>query len=255
MRIDKGNLMDRLRSKQINPPIECNQDRLYWKRLFFSSEQLIWIEDQPDLWVEMITAPRGQEYDGSSKRERIQVNQISEFLDNHPLENIWRSWDVWRSNDGKNHIGCIPFWIDIDDETENLANSYNLVLEIIDYFLNNSRVVKTENNLRINFSGRKGFHIYIKPEEVMDGEKVRAELISFIREKLKLPGEPWDNRIWQSTVIDVFHDAIRQVGSIHSWINSDGKLISRRTHEYSIEQFVHSKVKDIIDLSEDNIPH
>ncbi len=240
-------LMQRLREKRTD---QTNFEPFLWKTRPFIEPQLRWIEEYPDYWINVLALPQGSEFELNSEWNRIQIKDLGKFIFDHPSENLWRSWDVWHSFDSKSIIGPIPYWIDIDDKNQNLQNSFTLTRVLVNLLLANEEWAENTESVRVAFSGKKGFHIYAKPPSPIDGEITRQKLIALARKELNLGGADGDNVFWDSTILDVSHEEIRIIGSVHSWYDESQKLKARRTFTMSSNEFLYINLNEILRRSE-----
>ena len=180
-----------------------------WNSIFLKEEHLHWIEDHPEWFVNVITRPEGELFDPNTDWIPVRVGDLPQYLATNARLNIWRSWDVFSKQRNKlRYIGLLPIIIDIDDEEQNLFNAHRLTTACLQYI--QSQTWGREENLRVIFSGKKGFHIEIKPTEPVDAQELRQDLILGAARILgceeNLNG--W-NVFFGSTALDRFHDFIR----------------------------------------------
>lgn len=236
--------MERLRSKSIDFTRDLSQPNEHFSfEISFCEEQLFWLEEKPGCWIEVLALPEGIDFDREQPIKLVQIRQIPDFLHEHKGMNIWRSWNMWRDQDQKDCLGRIPFWIDIDNTDGNLLSSLIVTRICIGFLLEHPAWGGETDRIRIGFSGRKGFHIYGKPSTDIDAAEIRTNLIHRVHERLcpECQNRDW-NIFKNNTTIDLLsHDSIRIMGSIHSWIDDDGKLHTRHTREMSCEFFMETE--------------
>lgn len=248
-----GPITERLRSTNIDDREAPKHEGGSFLTFRFTENQFGWLEDFNDCWVELITLPFGENSDpATSDKEVVLINDLPEFIKIHQGQNIWRSWQIWKDSEQKKCIGEVPFWLDIDDTNENLENAHTITHSCIELIINDDVCSKDPNRIRIGFSGRKGFHIYINPITTFDGREFKNNLAFKVRKKLGL--EQPDvfsptNTFFESTVIDVIHPHIRIMGSLHSWTKDDGKVMARRTFEMSYNEFLDLNIEEILKQS------
>lgn len=252
-----SSLLDRLRTKRQGYQDESHRFSRSFKTLPFTDKQLGWLEDYPDCWVDVGTLPPGEEFHPELERVFVQVKKLPDFVLAHEGDNIWRSWHIWGDSDRKESVGEVPFWLDIDDENGNLLNAQMLARVFVELLIENPAWAGSPERIRISFSGKKGFHIYVKPAAPVDGWQVKNELSQLAHTKLGLeePTSVVMNSFWGSTVIDVFHEDIRVVGSLHSWRNEKGVLEARRTFELSCQELFDLSVDQILERSQKGLDH
>jgi hypothetical protein len=201
--------------------------------------------------------PAGGEFHPEIERLWVQVKDLPDFILAHEGDNIWRSWNVWRGADRKESIGEVPFWLDIDDENGNLASAQMVAQVCVELLIENPAWAGSSERIQIVFSGKKGFHIYVKPAAPFDGWHVKNELSHLARTKLGLrePISGLMNSIRENTVIDVFHEDVRVVGSLHTWFKANGELETRRTFELSCVELFDLTVDQILERSQNSFAH
>jgi hypothetical protein len=219
--------------------------------MYFLEEQLFWVEECANWFVEVLSQPKGEVFELTTNRvEIIQICTLPEFISQNHSDNLWRSWKVFRDCELEQEIGPLPIVIDIDDEsdgTSNLQNAYKLTRICLEEILRGNNSISLDN-LRVVFSGRKGFHIELKPPHPLNAQVLRRELISSCRQRNVSPR--FGNVFFENTVIDIFHDYIRLTDSINSWINNNNELISRNVFQMSVTEFEHLKVEGILEKAE-----
>lgn len=108
-----------------------------------------------------------------------------------------------------------------------------------------------EDKLKIVFSGRKGFHIKVKPLHAVDDvQTVRKSLIDGVQHLIKIDlSREWPNSLGNNTVLDPFnpktHPWLRLLGSIYSW-EENGIVNKRRTFRMSLPEFRALSMQDIL---------
>jgi hypothetical protein len=244
-----GNAMERLRSKSKDLKRDPSQPVEHFIfRIPFCKEQLFWLEEKPECWIEVLALPEGFDFDLEQPIQLIQIKQIPDFLHENKCMNIWRSWNMWRDQDQKDYLGQIPFWIDIDNKDEDLLSSLLVTRVCIEFLLEHPAWAGETDRIRIGFSGRKGFHIYGKPFTDIDATEIRTNLIHRVHERLcpECQNHDW-NVFKNNTEIDLLsHDSIRIMGSNHSWIDDDGNLRTRRTREISCKFFMETEKNTLL---------
>lgn len=105
-----------------------------WNSILFNEEQLHWVEDLPECYINIISLPEGEIFDSDAPWEPICVREIPSFLAANEQMNIWRSWDVFKGwKDNLQCVGPMPIVIDIDDEKENLQSAHRLSVACLTY--------------------------------------------------------------------------------------------------------------------------
>ena len=99
----------------------------------------------------------------------VTLKDLPDFRQSHPQENLWRSWTVYRDQDKSDELGPVPLYFDIDnkpndqDQDPCLHDAYMVTKECLTVLEDPAQWAFSSDRLRIIFSGRKGFHIEIKP--------------------------------------------------------------------------------------------
>jgi hypothetical protein len=212
-----------------------------------------WLEDCTNLYVQLIRNPVGlgfpdekfPETKSYAIRETVRVGDLGWVLHEHAQENIWRSWQLFSDNLSSDFVSYVPVFIDIDNEERNLEAAYSLTRDCLD-LLECMNQFNHPDQIRVVFSGMKGFHIEAKPSEPLDNQSIREALLTGLN-NIKYEQKEIRNR-FSNGVIDLGHDFIRLTESINSW-KEDGVLIKRKVFQMSLEDFRRSKVQDILERS------
>ncbi|CAG0935443.1 hypothetical protein TFLX_04283 [Thermoflexales bacterium] len=217
--------------------------------LWFNKEQLFWLEElDSDCFVEVQVQPWGEGVfvnDPSMARQPIALRDLAAFKDLHSDKNIWRSWTIYRDVELTRDIGPIPLILDIDDESEppNLTKAYDLTRACLDIIESETKLIKHAEQPRVIFSGRKGFHIEIKPSLPIDAQAIRRLLLEALRKHISQANL---NVFYESTVLDTLsHMWVRLTGTLYSWHSSNGTLHSRRVIPLRVEEFRAMQTEDI----------
>jgi hypothetical protein len=251
MKVSKQNsLIDRLRAEEKqNKKITLLQEPKYFSRITFSERQIFWLEELAEMWINVIALEKGREFDPVAKSEWIQVKDLPVFVSRHKEDNIWRSWIVYDDDVKRTALGEIPFWLDIDDEDNNLISALTITRFCVELLVNNPSWAGDIDRIKVGFSGKKGFHIYMKPVTLINVDEVKRDLFSQIRRRLGTPephGLTSSNTVIGRTTIDVYHEFIRVMGSLHSWKNENGEIIFRRTFEIDPREIDKITIEEIL---------
>jgi hypothetical protein len=216
-----------------------------------------WLEDCPTLFTKVVRSPIGESYPNTERLEssislvstKVRVSDLNTILAEHPQDNIWRSWQLFSdySCSSSTFVSYVPLFIDIDNMQRDLQKAFRLTKDCLDV-LHNKYQYFSSDNLRIVFSGMKGFHIEIKPKEPFDNTILRDKLLNGLIEKGLKYIDATNN--FECGVIDpLSHSDIRVTGSLNSW-RDNGILKYRRVIQLSLDDFQNSRVEDIILKSE-----
>ena len=189
---------------------------------------------------------KGKNLTQTMNLKKIQISKLGQFIAENPRSNIWRSWDVYQMYAGTlTFKSFVPIVIDIDDKSQNLENAYKLTRACLQYVFAEKKL--DNKDVQIIFSGKKGFHLEIKPKEMVDAQDYRDDIIigtaKIVGEKINEEGF---NIFWDSTILDVFHDFIRLTGSVNSWKSSEGNTFRRRVIPINVEEFLSLDLPELI---------
>lgn len=216
--------------------------------IYLFEKQLVWLEEKPDYFVEIMRQPFGEPFVESLPTEIIRVRDIPNYIQVHGNENLWRSWKIFTDQSRKEELGPVPIIFDIDDETDkkqnpNLDKAFRLTKALIDSL---SRILQINNeNIRVIFSGHKGFHIDVKPRAPVELLALRGRLIQDCSQKEELFPVS-GNQFLDTTTLDPFHNEIRLTGSINSWRSSSGEIIQRKVFQFNLDDIFRINVDEIV---------
>ncbi len=229
------------------------------RKIWFNEQQLVWLEEaDPELFVEIVIQEEGNgEFSETGSAQNVSMHQLRDLLAlkrAHPRHNIWRSWDVYRDAEKSEKIGPIPLYFDIDDATDppNLKNAYVLTATCLDVLMEKEDWAGSSERLRVVFSGRKGFHIEVKPPFPIEAETMRKSLIAACKRK----GLPlaYGNVFFQQTVLDTLHhEWVRLTGTVYSWRTEKGRVEARRVLQISVEDFRNLDIEEIVAMSKSGL--
>jgi len=231
---------------------------------FLTDNQLFWLEEKPDSYVEIYCRPQGEQFLEGTEGEIVKVGDLSQYIKDHPLENLWRSWVVYEDPFKLHPIGEVPAVIDIDDESDkpsiliptqkfpDLQKAYELTQTCSTIII--EQWAKSEDHVRIIFSGHKGFHIEFKPTKPVDMTFIRRELIETCINNGLAPSSKANNIFFGTTSIDNIKKEVRLTGSLNSWLTDKEHIHSRRVLQLTFSEFSSLKPEDIILKSESRSP-
>lgn len=212
--------------------------------LWFSTEQLLWFEElDPNVIVQIRVGEIGEgdpDGQGILLTREVMLGKLAVLSQVHAMRNIWRSWSVYRSSGGVDPIGPVPLFFDIDDGSNppNLENAYALTTVCINILESLFAWANSPSNLRVVFSGHKGYHLEIKPVAPIDGEALRQELIRACQRKIP---PRFANCFFDHTVLDVLnperHGWVRITGTVNSWRTEEGDIRSNRIIQLPVPEF------------------
>lgn len=199
-------------------------------------------EDVPPLesWYRSLT-PKGTL---SNKVKCCSINSLNEWRNACNNINVYRTLKVFDDNTEK-AIFLGSFLIDIDNGAEDLDDAQGVSKQVVEYLI--TRLKLSLDDLRIFFSGHKGFNIEIRPkslginglvpDQIRLSSKKLDDIIAAIRHNNNIQDSTENVVSAQGTVIDriygnrfgyqLKHPYIRLHNSINKWIRGDGKTVTR----------------------------
>jgi len=211
-------------------------------RIFLYDEQFFWLEEKFNCYVEIYRQKPGEPFVEGLIGETVKVEEIPTYIQNHENENLWRSWTVYKNRDRSHEVGPLPLILDIDDEfhLEKAHGLTNICLNIL------QQMGISRDNVRVVFTGHKGFHIEIKPYEPVEARAFQNQIIEQCKDKDFIPLN--NNIFWGSTVLDPVHYQVRLTGSLNSW-HYENRVISRKVIQLSIDEFSSLHLDEILERS------
>jgi len=226
--------------------------------LWFSAEQLFWLEElDPAAIVQVRIAGIGEsEPDGHGILfdQEVPLGQLAAVRQAYTKCNIWRSWSVYHRIGKHDPIGPVPLFFDIDDESSppNLDNAYALTAACVDTLESLFAWANSPSNLRIVFSGHKGFHLELKPVTPLDGQALRRKLIQACEAKIP---HRFANCFFEHTVLDVLnpiqHSWVRVTGTVNSWRMEEGQIKLNRIIQLSVSEFQQLGCRGVLQRAEE----
>lgn len=176
--------------------------------------------------------------------------------------NVYRTLELFASNTGQSQI-LGPFWVDIDNENcengceENLDDALAVACTVVEFLSSHRKL--SDHDMRVFFSGQKGFHIEVRPEALgivgsaADQLKLSALKLQEIINHFGTGSRTVSSR---GTHIDpvygdrfdnykLKHPYIRLHGSWNKWVGNDGIERARRKIELSLDKLSDSTAEEI----------
>lgn len=195
------------------------------------------------------------------------MSDIDAFCSSFQNTNVYRSLKISDALLNGNEI-LGPFLIDIDSSSENLDDAQAVTKQVVTYLMEQLRL--SSDDLRIFFSGKKGFNIEVRPQALrIDGsisEQIKIssnkldDIINFLRNRDGIKNSTKNIVSNQETVIDriygdrfgykLKHPYIRLHNSINKWIRSDGGRVARRRIEVTAKELWKRSAAEISSESE-----
>lgn len=194
------------------------------------------------------------------------INQLNHWRERFQNTNVYRSLKITTAPvDGEQLVG--PFLVDIDNDNEDLDDALVVARNTFQFL--QDRFGVDVNNIRIFFTGQKGFNLEVHPQafgihgSIGDQLRNSADSLRQITEGLR-QGKSWQtiNQVSHAgTVIDQIygsrysgyrlkHPYIRLHGSLNSWIMSDRRTKIRMKIELSVDELDKVTAREIIAKSE-----
>lgn len=188
------------------------------------------------------------------------IDELEHWRDRFQNTNVYRTLKIASASSGEEEI-IGPFLVDIDNGDEDLEDA--LVVTRKTFHLLHDEFRVDINNLRIFFTGHKGFNFEICPQafdiqgSINDQIRKSANVLHQITEALRR-GKSWQTTNWVSdagTVLDQIygdrfcytlkHPHIRLHGSLNMWISSDRKTKTRMKIELTVDELNRLPVTEI----------
>ncbi len=227
--------------------------------LLFSTEQLFWVEElSPDWFVEVRAQRWGDgEFDerATLMRSVLPLRGLPALKESRARDNLWRSWCVYRDRAKRDVVGPVPLILDIDDESvpPNLDHAHELTLACLDALEFESDWVGSLERLRVVFSGRKGFHIEVKPAAPVNAQVVRGQLLRSLNlwaQEKQVP--TFANTFFEKASLRLFtYEWVRLSQTVHSWRDEAGQIRNRRICRMRPTEFRDAPLERILAVAEE----
>lgn len=189
----------------------------------------------------------------SSEIKSYSFDFISQWRNACKDTNVYRTLKIFNRNTGE-AILLGPFLVDIDNSNGNLDAAQTVTKQVVNYLV--KQLDLSPNDVRIFFSGHKGFNVEVYPEviglrgslldQIMLSSNKLDDIIAFLQKCNNIQDSSRNIVDLQGTVIDriygdrfgykLKHPYIRLHNSINKWIRGDGSECARRKIELTIEQ-------------------
>lgn len=166
---------------------------------------------------------------------RLTLDQLAGWCAEHQNLNVHRTLQLYAQASGACATLEGPILLDIDNEREDLVSAYLCTREALNC-LKQSLDIKLTSDCRVFFSGRKGFHIELRPSAVRPEllgpatrsgrPKLHVKLTQYVSGALGHPTTNVGSLDQKGTILDPEHGCKRINGSINAW-SCDGKLTRR----------------------------
>lgn len=159
----------------------------------------------------------------------VQIGELPALSEQNLHNNLYRSWQVYDQE--MTVMGRFPAYIDIDSDNvrnPNFTEAYEATSLLIKKLCDDHQ----ENDLRIIFSGQKGFHIEIREWLNQSNAKVYDEMIGNFRAEISLIDRP--------------KEYLRLIDTINS---TDTGAPNRMCFAMSLNEFENKTVDEILRCS------
>jgi hypothetical protein len=177
--------------------------------------------------------------------------------------NVYRTLKVFNKNSGE-AVFLGPFVVDIDNGEENLEDALSAARQAVDFIIKHYNLAT--NDLRIFFTGHKGFNIEVRSEALrIDGSinnqiELSAQkldkIIEALRDINKIEGACTNIVTNQDTCIDAVygnrvggywlkHPYTRLHYSINKWVRNNDSKMARMKTEISLDELRNRNAADI----------
>lgn len=158
--------------------------------------------------------------------KRVAIGELEEWSYGHRMINVHRKLSLYESQVGDCQTLAGPVLLDFDNEGENLEPACKCVSEALG-FLQHDLGIDLSVDCRVYFSGRKGFHIELRPSAVPTNLLQRIghfkrthldmKLISHMQGTFHTSAQSVNQLDNEGTVLDKVLSAKRINGSINAW--------------------------------------
>ena len=206
-----------------------------------------------------------QPHDTSWDKEVYLINQIKDWRERFQNTNVYRSLKlVTALSDGQELIG--PFLVDIDNESDDLDDALEVARSVL--FLLEGQFNINANNLKIFFTGHKGFNLEVHPQTLGMQGSINDQItncghfLEHIIQGLRR-GKSWriPNQVSDAgTLIDTIygnrlgyklkHPYIRLHNSLNKWAMPNGTAKTRMKIELAVDELNRITTTEIISISE-----
>ena len=167
-----------------------------------------------------------------------EIQSMSKWCNKYQNTNVYRSLKIC-ANNSKGEALSGPFVLDIDN-SKNLDDTLIVTQKAVKCIFNSYNL--KESDLRLFFTGHKGFNIEVLPsalglaagtqsEQDNKADCIREKIISELRRNAGLASQPGQCRNLvseQGTLIDPIHKHVRLHDSINKWIENGGQKARRK---------------------------
>lgn len=190
------------------------------------------------------------------------ISDMDKFRSSFQNTNVYRSLKISDASlNGDEILG--PFLVDIDNEEEDLDDAQGVTKQVVEYL--RTQLMLSLDDLRIFFSGHKGFNIEVRPQaleiagsvpdQIRLSSKKLDDVIAFLCSDNKVQDQTKNIVSIQGTGIDriygdrfgykLKHPYIRLHNSINKWIRSDGSEVAGMKIERTIQQLWNMSAAEI----------
>ena len=148
--------------------------------------------------------------------QRIRVSHLSAWCEAHHWVNVHRGLTLYSTQSGQSKTLCGPFLLDFDNSEEDLVSASMCVAESLRFLIRELKIDPLRD-CRVFFSGRKGFHIELRPMALDPASttyrrqrpRFHWDLIEHVRGACGFKDDPTNQLNSTGTVLDPVHDSKR----------------------------------------------
>lgn len=204
----------------------------------------------------------GDGHELSRARRQYRLNFLKEWRSLCNNTNVYRTLELFTSDTGQSEI-LGPFLVDIDNSNwkdgyeENLRDALLVARRVVDFLSRHCKL--RDRDLRVFFSGRKGFNIEVRPQALgIDGPVAQQKRLSAekLQEIVNHFGTGSNTVSCKDTTIDQIygnrfsnyklkHPYIRLHGSWNKWVGENNIWKARSKIELTPEELATLTVDEI----------
>lgn len=213
--------------------------------------------DEPNSDRDPLSVPQYHSVDESGNFSKDMKRYSADFLNEWKKRcrntNVFRSLALYVAEASTEKL-LGPFVVDIDHEeyvegkgyVQDLDEALKATRKVVKCLRQRYRV--NESDLRVLFTGHKGFNIEVRPRAVGIGsvnsqrEQFEARLAEIDRDLQRSGGKQ---------LVDKLHDYIRLHNSVNRWVGHDGQEVARMKIELTLDELFSSEATAICSRAED----
>ena len=185
---------------------------------------------------------------------RVKVDQLSRWCDGHQWLNVHRKLNVYSQQAEECEVLEGPILLDFDNGEEDLVSACRCSREALK-FLQDEHQINVMEDCRVFFSGRKGFHIELRPTAVEPESlervgrhrrrRFKKALIRRLRGAFRVNCDIANLLDLRGTVLDKDRDAKRINGSVNAWVDK-GLVRKRRMLQVVAQELLEERPERLV---------